>query len=203
MSRRGARAATAQWWLWKNQHRQRTSLVSTDGAKVWESFLPDEILRVGWKLVKEKVKEVHFFTFLVKKKGWKGSFLVKVVKVLVKEVHFSPLLVKVRDSLVKVLLESFVRIRREGGGLLKRIRWSLPKKTGCHPCSSPHWTHKQPTSATSIYRASYSLVVMSSCRNVIMPLRILQENAVWGLKEIVYNINIIYYFFDFSYPFFS
>ena len=46
----------------------------------------------------------------------------KVVKVLVKEVHFSPLLVKVRDSLVKVLLESFVRIRREGGGLLKRIR---------------------------------------------------------------------------------
>ena len=43
------------------------------------------------------------------------------------------------------------------------------KKTGCHPCSFPHWTHKQPTSATSIYRASYSLVVMSSCRNVIMP----------------------------------
>ena len=48
--------------------------------------------------------------------------MVKVVKVLVKEVHFSPLLVKVRDSLVKVLLESFVRIHREGGGLLKRIR---------------------------------------------------------------------------------
>ena len=72
--------------------------------------------------MKEKVKEVHFFTILVKKKGWKGSFLVKVVKVLVKEVHFSPLLVKVRDSLVKVLLESFVRIHREGGGLLKRIR---------------------------------------------------------------------------------
>ena len=48
--------------------------------------------------------------------------MVKVVKVLVKEVHFSPLLVKVRDSLVKVLLKSFVRIRREGGGLLKRIR---------------------------------------------------------------------------------
>ena len=43
----------------------------------------------------------------------------KVVKVLVKEVHFSPLLVKVRDSLVKVLLESFVRIHREGG---KRVR---------------------------------------------------------------------------------
>mgnify|MGYP000807399745 FL=1 len=43
-------------------------------------------------------------------------------------------------------------------------------------------------------------VIMSSCRNVIMPLRILQGNAVCGLKEIVYNI--IYYFFDFSYPFF-
>ena len=28
----------------------------------------------------------------------------------------------VRDSLVKVLLKTFVRIRREGGGLLKRIR---------------------------------------------------------------------------------
>ena len=53
----------------KDQHRQRASLVSTDGAKVWESFVPDEILRVGCKLVKEKVKEVHFFTFLVKKKG--------------------------------------------------------------------------------------------------------------------------------------
>ena len=36
--------------------------------------------------------------------------MVKVVKVLVKEVHFSPLLVKVRDSLVKVLLKTFVRI---------------------------------------------------------------------------------------------
>ena len=148
----------------KDQHRQRASLVSTDGAKVGQFPLPCKENGLGWKLVKEKVKEVHFFTFLVKKKGWKGGFLVKVVKVLVKEVHFSPLLVKVRDSLVKVLLESFVR-----------IRWSLPKKTGCHPCSSPHWTHKQPTSATSIYRASYSLVVMSSCRNVIMPLRILQE----------------------------
>ena len=35
-------------------------------------------------------------------------------------------------------------------------------------------------------------VIMSSCRNVIMPLRILQGNAVYGLKEIVYIINIIY-----------
>ena len=35
-----------------------------------------------------------------------------------------------------------------------------------------------------------------------MPLRILQENAVCVLKEIVYNIYIIYYFFDFSYPLF-
>ena len=48
--------------------------------------------------------------------------MVKVVKVLVKEVHFFTLLVKVRESLVKVLLKTFVRIRREGGGLLKRIR---------------------------------------------------------------------------------
>ena len=46
-------------------------------------------------------------------------------------------------------------------------------------------------------------VIMSSCRNVIMPLRILQGNAVCGLKEIIYNIYIIYYFFDFSYPLFS
>gem|GEM_PF-463755 len=43
-------------------------------------------------------------------------------------------------------------------------------------------------------------VIMSSCRNVIMPLRILQGNAVYGLKEIVYIIfYYIYYFFDFSY----
>ena len=127
-----------------------------------------------------------------------------------KKSTFSPLfgsfgesLGKVRESLVKVLLKTFVRIRRKGGGLLKRIRWSLPKKTGC-PCASPHWTFKQPTSATSIYRASYSLVVMSSCRNVIMPLRILQGNAVYGLKEIVYIIfYYIYYFFDFSYSSFS
>ena len=40
-------------------------------------------------------------------------------------------------------------------------------------------------------------VIMSSCRNVIMPLRILQGNAVCGLKEIVYNI--IYYFFEPTY----
>ena len=46
-----------------------------------------------------------------------------------KKSTFSPLfgpfgesLVKVRESLVKVLLKTFVRIRREGGGLLKRIR---------------------------------------------------------------------------------
>ena len=43
-------------------HRQRASLVSTDGAKVWETFVPDEFLRVGGKLEKEKEKEVHFFT---------------------------------------------------------------------------------------------------------------------------------------------
>lgn len=47
-------------------------------------------------------------------------------------------------------------------------------------------------------------VIMSSCRNVIMPLRILQGNAVYGLKEIVYIIKYyIYYFFDFSYSSFS
>ena len=45
----------------KNQHRQRASLVSTDGAKVWESFVPDEFLRVGGKLEKVLGKEVHFF----------------------------------------------------------------------------------------------------------------------------------------------
>ena len=46
----------------KDQHRQRASLLSTDGAKVWESFVPDEILRVGGKLEKVLGKEVHFFT---------------------------------------------------------------------------------------------------------------------------------------------
>lgn len=45
--------------------------------------------------------------------------------------------------------------------------------------------------------------LIQSGRHVIMPLRILQGNAVCVLKEIVYNIYIIYYFFDFSYPFFS
>ena len=38
-------------------------------------------------------------------------------------------------------------------------------------------------------------VIMSSCRNVIMPLRILQKNAVCGLKEIVYIILILYILF--------
>ena len=53
----------------KDQHRQRASLGSTDGAKVGQFPLPcNENVR-GGKLVKEKVKEVHFFTFLVKKKG--------------------------------------------------------------------------------------------------------------------------------------
>ena len=46
----------------KDQHRQRASLVSTDGAKVWDSFVPDEFLRVGGKLEKVLGKEVHFFT---------------------------------------------------------------------------------------------------------------------------------------------
>ena len=92
-----------------------------------------------------------------------------------KKSTFSPLfgsfgesLGKVRESLVKVLLKTFVRIRRKGGGLLKRIRWSLPQKTGCHPCASRLGSTKQPTSATSIYRASYSLVVMSLCHHAVM-----------------------------------
>ena len=62
MSRGGTAGRDGAMVALKNQHRQRTSLVSTDGAKVWESFLPDEFLRVGGKLVKEKEKEVHFFT---------------------------------------------------------------------------------------------------------------------------------------------
>ena len=46
--------------------------------------------------------------------------------------------------------------------------------------------------------------IIQSGRNVIMPLRILQGNAVYGLKEIVYIIfYYIYYFFDFSYSSFS
>ena len=181
----------------KDQHRQRASLVSTDGAKVGQFPLPCKENGLGWKLVKEKVKEVHFFTFLVKKKGWKGGFLVKVVKVLVKEVHFSPLLVKVRDSLVKVLVKTFVRIRREGGGLLKIIRWSLPKKQDATPAppaldpqNSPPARHR----FTGIIQSGH-YVIMSSCRYVIMPLRILLENAVYGLKEIVYIIFILYILF--------
>lgn len=71
------------------------------------------------------------------------------------------------------------------------------------PLRLPPWIHKTAHQRDIDLQASYSLVIMSSCRNVIMPLRILQKNAVCGLKEIVYNINIIYYFFDFSYPFFS
>ena len=92
-----------------------------------------------------------------------------------KKSTFSPLfgsfgesLGKVRESLVKVLLKTFVRIRRKGGGLLKRIRWSLPQKTGCHPCASRLGSTKQPTSATSIYRASYSLLIMSLCHHAVM-----------------------------------
>ena len=89
----------------KDQHRQRASLVSTDGAKVWDSFVPDEFLRVGGKLEKVLGKEVHFFT----------PFWALWRK-------FGESLEKVRESLVKVLVKTFVRIRREGGGLLKRIR---------------------------------------------------------------------------------
>ena len=57
-----AQEARRRYEGYKDQHRQRASLVSTDGAKVWDSFVPDEFLRVGGKLEKEKEKEVHFFT---------------------------------------------------------------------------------------------------------------------------------------------
>ena len=74
------------------------------------------------------------------------------------------------------------------------------------PLRLPPWIHKtahqRDIDLQGIIQSGH-YVIMSSCRNVIMPLRILQGNAVYGLKEIVYNINIIYYFFDFSYPFFS
>ena len=121
-----------------------------------------------------------------------------------KKSTFSPLfgpfgesLVKVRESLVKVLLKTFVRIRREGGGLLKRIRWSLPKKQDATPAppaldpqNSPPARHR----FTGIIQSGH-YVIMSSCRYVIMPLRILLENAVYGLKEIVYIIFILYILF--------
>ena len=69
------------------------------------------------------------------------------------------------------------------------------------PALDPQTAHQRDIDLQGIIQSGH-YVIMSSCRNVIMPLRILQENAVCWLKEIVYNINIIYYFFDFSYPFF-
>lgn len=147
----------------KDQHRQRASLVSTDGAKVGESFNAAKENGLGWKEVKEKVKVRPFFTPF-----W--PFWWKLVKVWWK------------------FGENLCENSPRGWWTFEENSLKFAKKTGCHPCASPPWTHKQPASATSIYRASYSLVIMSSCRYVIMPLRILLENAVYGFKEIVYII---------------
>ena len=70
------------------------------------------------------------------------------------------------------------------------------------PALDPQTAHQRDIDSQGIIQSGRH-VIMSSCRNVIMPLRILQENAVCWLKETVYNIYIIYCFFDFSYPFFS
>ena len=91
-----------------------------------------------------------------------------------KKSTFSPLfgpfgesLGKVRESLVKVLLKSFVRIRREGGGLLKRIRWSLPKNRTSLlrlPALDPQTAHLRNIDL----QGSCSLIVMSLCHHALM-----------------------------------
>ena len=155
----------------KDQHRQRASLVSTDGAKVGQFPLPCKENELGWKLVKEKVKEVHF----------------------------SPLLVKVRDSLVKVcwnllweFAERVVGFWREFAEVCQKNRMP-PLRV---PALDLQTAHQRNIDLQGIIQSGRN-VIMSSCRNVIMPLRILQGNAVCGLKEIVYNI--IYYFFEPTY----
>uniref|UniRef100_UPI00402A2C3E hypothetical protein n=1 Tax=Prevotella sp. TaxID=59823 RepID=UPI00402A2C3E len=91
----------------------------------------------------------------------------------------SPLFTPFGESLRKFgesFAENFCENSPRGWWAFEENSLKFAKKTGC-PCASPHWTFKQPTSATSIYRASYCLVVMSlchhavmsSCRNVIMP----------------------------------
>ncbi len=71
------------------------------------------------------------------------------------------------------------------------------------PALDPQTAHQRDIDLQGIIQSGRN-VIMSSCRNVIMPLRILQGNAVYGLKEIVYIIiYYIYYFFDFSYSSFS
>ena len=95
-----------------------------------------------------------------------------------KKSTFSPLfwpfgesLVKVRESLVKVLVKTFVRIRREGGGLLKRIRWSLPKKNRmlplCLPALDPQNSPPARHRFTGIIQSGH-YVIMSSCHHAVM-----------------------------------
>ena len=150
---------------------------------------------------KKKWKKSTFSPFWWRKRGERGAFWWKWWKFWWKKSTFHPFWWKLETVWWKFCWNLLWEFAERVVGFWREFA-EVCQKTGCHPCASPHWTHKQPTSATSIYRASYSLVVMSSCRNVIMPLMILQENAVCVLKEIVYNIYIIYYFFDFSYPFF-
>ncbi len=129
----------------KDQHRQRASLVSTDGAKVGESFNAAKENGLGWKEVKEKVKVSPFFT------------------------PFWPFWWKFGESWWKFgesLVKTFVRIRQEGGGLLKRVHWSLPKKqdaTPAPPALDPQTAHQRDIDSQGIIQSGH-YVIMSSCR---------------------------------------
>ena len=90
-----------------------------------------------------------------------------------KKSTFSPLfgsfgesLGKVRESLVKVLLKTFVRIRRKGGGLLKRIRWSLPQKQDATPAPPALDPQNSPPAR---HRFTGHHTVWSLCHYAIMP----------------------------------
>ena len=140
-----AQEARRRYEGYKDQHRQRASLVSTDGAKVGESFNAAKENGLGWKEVKEKVKVRPFFT------------------------PFWPFWWKFGESWWKFgesLVKTFVRIRREGGGLLKRIRWSLPKKQDATPAPPRLGPTNSPPAR---HRFTGPYTVWSSCHHVIMP----------------------------------
>ena len=58
------------------------------------------------------------------------------------------------------------------------------------PALDPQTAHQRDIDLQGIIQSGRH-VIMSSCCNVIMPLRILQGNAIYGLKEIVYIIYTI------------
>ena len=156
----------------KDQHRQRASLVSTDGAKVWETFVPDEFLRVGGKLEKEKEKEVHFFT----------PFWVLWRK-------FGESQRKFGESFA----ENFCENSPKGWWAFEENSLKFAPKNRMPPLRLPPWIHK-----TAHQRDIDLQGIIQSGHYVIMPLchhavkDFTGKRCIWAQRNSIYNINIIY-----------